>query len=88
MVNAGAIMVCSLIVNQGYTIEDLMDFYKRASDQPVVEIDNELYLDEKLTGYTNHALSSLMLANNAFPVKINAEETKRFTDDSLDFYFK
>lgn len=32
MVNAGAIMVCSLITHQGKNIKDLMDFYQRASD--------------------------------------------------------
>lgn len=87
MVNAGAIMICSLIVNQGFSIENLMEFYKRASDQDVVVVDEALYLDEKLTGYTNHALSSLMLANSAFPTRSCAEETKKFTDESLDLYF-
>jgi glutaminase len=33
MVNAGAIMVCSLIVNEGKNIDDLCEFYRRASDQ-------------------------------------------------------
>lgn len=65
-----------------------MDFYRRASDQKEVVVDQELYLDEKLTGYNNHALTSLMLANNAFPQKINAEEMKKFSDESLDLYFK
>lgn len=72
MVNTGAIMVCSLIVHQGKNIDDLMEFYKRASDQPNVVVDEELYQDEKLTGYTNHALTNLMLANNVFPRKSNA----------------
>lgn len=87
MVNAGAIMVCSLIIHQGKNIQDLMDFYKRASDQPVVRIDEELFLEEKLTGHNNHALTSLMLANGAFPIKPNHTETKKFADDSLDLYF-
>jgi len=41
-----------------------------------------------LTGYTNHALTNLMLANNVFPKKANATETKAFADESLDLYFK
>lgn len=49
-----------------------MEFYKAASDQPEVVYDEDLYLDEKLTGYTNHALTNLMLANNVFPKKANA----------------
>lgn len=88
MVNAGAIMVCSIIVHQGKTIEDLMEFYRRASDATHVKIDEELYREEKLTGYTNHALASLMLANKAFPQFACAEETMKFAETSLDLYFK
>lgn len=65
-----------------------MEFYSRASDQKEVAIDEELYLEEKLTGYTNNALTNLMLANNVFPKKSNAQETKSFSDESLDLYFK
>ena len=64
-----------------------MEFYRRASDAKSVVIDEELYKEEKLTGYTNHALTSLMLANKAFPQFACAEETKRFADTSLDLYF-
>jgi len=32
MVNAGAIMVSALITHQGRTIDDLMQFYQRASN--------------------------------------------------------
>ena len=41
-----------------------------------------------MTGHTNHALKSLMLANKAFPDKGSNEETKQLADDGLDFYFK
>ena len=44
-----------------------MAFFKKATGAEVVEIDEELYREEKATGYTNHALTSLMLANDAFP---------------------
>jgi glutaminase len=88
MVNAGAIMVSALITHQGKNINDLLEFYQRATNQKEVVIDYELYLDEKLTGYNNHALTSLMLANNAFPQKTNAEEMKKFSEESLDLYFK
>ena len=67
MVNAGAIMTCACIVNQGKGINDLIEFYKKATSTDVVEVDKELYVEEKETGYTNHALTSLMLANRAFP---------------------
>ena len=67
MVNAGAIMVCGLIRNLGKDINDIMSFYKVASSVEEIKLDTILYLEEKLTGYTNHALTSLMLANSAFP---------------------
>jgi glutaminase len=79
MVNAGAIMVCSLIVNQGKDINDLIEFYERASDCPAPVLDENLYQEEKLTGYNNHALTSLMLAKNCFPLKNGALETNKFT---------
>lgn len=67
MVNTGAIMICALIVQQGKNINDVREFFERASDcQPPI-LDENLYREEKLTGYTNHALTSLMLANKAFP---------------------
>jgi glutaminase len=67
MVNAGAIMVSALLVYHGKTIADLQEFYKRATNATSAEIDIPLYKEEALTGHTNHALKSLMLANNAFP---------------------
>lgn len=39
MVNAGAIMVCSLIIYQNKSLEDIIEFYQRASDTPKAEID-------------------------------------------------
>lgn len=39
-VNAGAIMVCSLIIKKGKNINDIMEFYKRATNAPVVEVDH------------------------------------------------
>jgi glutaminase len=40
-----------------------------------------------MTGTTNHALRSLMLANKAFPTKDTFEATKKLADDGLDWYF-
>lgn len=81
-------MVCALIVDKGFKIQDLLDFYQRASGQNEVVIDEPLFRDEKLTGYTNHALTSLMMANTAFPSRSTPEETKSFCEESLDFYFQ
>lgn len=67
MVNAGAIMVCALLVKENKDINDLMNFYKEATNAPEVTYDHNLYEEEKATGYNNHALTSLMLAKCAFP---------------------
>lgn len=40
-----------------------------------------------MTGTTNHALRSLMLANRAYPEKKTFEETKKLADDGLEWYF-
>ena len=69
MVNAGAIMVCTLLVNEGKTLEDFMEFYKKASNAKRADIDLPLYKEESLTGTTNHALRSLMLSKGAYPKK-------------------
>ena len=86
MINAGAIMVCALLVHKKKSLNDIKKFYKEMSNFEC-ELDEELYLEEKLTGYSNHALCSLMLANGAFPKKANAQEQKIFSEESLDLYF-
>jgi glutaminase len=87
MVNAGAIMVCTLLAHEGKTIEDFQNFYIRASSAQRADIDLPLYKEESLTGTTNHALRSLMLANLAYPQLENFEKTKKLADDGLDWHF-
>ena len=87
MVNAGAIMVTSLLVNEGKTVEDFQKFYKKSSSALRADIDLPLYKEESLTGHTNHALKSLMLAKGAYPKKDTYEAQKKLADDGLDFYF-
>jgi len=87
MVNAGAIMICTLLVNEGKTLEDFMEFYKKASNAKRADIDLPLYKEESLTGTTNHALRSLMLSKGAYPKKETFEATKKLADDGLDWYF-
>jgi glutaminase len=77
MVNAGAMMISTLLVNEGKTIEDLMDFYMRSSSSSRADIDLPLYKEEALTGSTNHALRSLMLSRGMYPVKPTFEQTKQ-----------
>jgi glutaminase len=87
MVNAGAIMISTLLVNEGKTIEDFQRFYCKASCAERADIDLPLYKDEAMTGNTNHALRSLMLAKGMYPKKTTYEETKKLADDGLDWYF-
>lgn len=87
MVNTGAIMVCTLLVNEGKTIEDIQNFYRRASNADRADIDLPLYKEESLTGNANHALRSLMLSLDAYPKKGNYSATKKQADDGLDWYF-
>jgi len=87
MINPGAIMTCTLLVNEGKILEDFMNFYKRASDAKRADIDLPLYKEESLTGTTNHALRSLMLSKGAYPKKETFEATKKLADDGLDWYF-
>ena len=42
MINAGAIMVCALLVRENKKIEDILEFYSRASSTPNIEVDYEL----------------------------------------------
>ena len=80
-------MISTLLVNEGKTIEDFQNFYKKASNSPRADIDLPLYKEEALTGCTNHALRSLMLSKGAYPKKENFEATKKLADDGLDWYF-
>lgn len=67
MVNSGAIMICTLLVNEGVTIEDFQDFYMAASSSNRADIDLPLYKEELMTATRNHALRSIMLAKNCYP---------------------
>jgi glutaminase len=87
MVNAGAIMVSTLLVNEGKTVKDFQQFYMRASSAVRADIDLPLYKEESMLGCTNHALRSLMLANDRYPQKESFEKTKKLADDGLDLYF-
>ncbi len=87
MVNAGAILVCTLLIDEGKHIEDFQEFYKQCSSAPRADIDLPLYKEEALTGTTNHALRSLMLSKKCYPQKATFAETKVLADQGLDWYF-
>lgn len=43
MVNAGAIMVCAVLVKEGKTLQDILDFYGRSCNADNLTIDEECY---------------------------------------------
>ncbi len=59
----------------------------RASSSERADVDVALYKEESLTGSTNHALKSLMLAKGVFPKKETFEKTIKLAEQGLDFYF-
>lgn len=84
MINAGAIMCCSLIKNQ-MNIADRFDYvfntWRRLCGYKNVSFNNAVYLSERQTADRNFALAYFMRENNAFPEKVNLTQT-------LEFYFQ
>ena len=66
-------MVCALLVKYNKKIEDLVDFYRLASNTKIIKINYNLAYEEKIVAHTNNALASLMLANNVFPKYENSK---------------
>ena len=60
MINAGAIVTTSLIFGetQERKLERILNFMRRATNNPHIGINEEIYLNEKATGDRNRALSS------------------------------
>ncbi|KAJ3393774.1 hypothetical protein HDU92_007519 [Lobulomyces angularis] len=84
MINAGAIMSCSLIKNSDPLHERfdyLMNKLKELSGNISWGFNNSVYLSEKITADSNFCLAYLMRKNQVFPKNTRLEET-------LDFYFQ
>ncbi|MBY0756581.1 glutaminase A [Clostridium sardiniense] len=81
MINAGAIVTTSLI--KGRTEEEklkkLIGFMKKATNNPNITINEEVYISEKLTGNRNRALAYFMKSSGILDG--NVEEV-------LDLYFR
>tara|TARA_B100001094_G_C18163564_1_gene790711 strand:- start:566 stop:1900 length:1335 start_codon:yes stop_codon:yes gene_type:complete len=84
LINAGAIMACSL-VKQGYNPDEryeyILDKWSSIVGQTNVGFDNAVYLSEKRTANRNYALAHLMMENNIFPENCDMERT-------LELYFQ
>ncbi|MDD6796394.1 MAG: glutaminase A [Clostridiaceae bacterium] len=81
MINAGAIVTTSLIY--GDSEEDklnrLISFIRKATDNPNININEEVYLSEKETGDRNRALAYFMKSNGMLEGNI---------EEILDLYFR
>ena len=84
MINAGAIMSCSLIrpdLNISDRFDYVLDIWKRLAGGSHVGFNNSIYLSEKQTADRNFALAYFMRESNSFPENTNMLEV-------LDFYFQ
>ncbi|MDC0666340.1 glutaminase A [Nannocystis radixulma] len=86
MINAGAIMCCSLLkredeINVADRFDLVMDTWRRLSGGTKVKFNNSVYLSERTTADRNFALGYFMREQQAFPASTDLLET-------LEFYFQ
>ena len=88
VINAGAIMVSSLIKPESEPaerFESIQDFYQElCGNVGKINYDNCVYLSEKQHAYRNISLGYYMLENNAFPKHVTSENLK----NHLNLYFQ
>ena len=83
LIDAGAIMVCSLIgqdLDESERFTKVTEMWGKLAGGKKVTYDNSVFLEERKNADTNHALAYLMKSKNAFPEKTNIK-------DVLEFYF-
>uniref|UniRef100_A0AAV2M8C9 glutaminase n=1 Tax=Knipowitschia caucasica TaxID=637954 RepID=A0AAV2M8C9_KNICA len=84
MVNAGAIVISSLIkphTNKAEKFDYVMEFVKRLAGQEYVGFSNATFQSEKETGDRNFAIGYYMKEKKCFPPGVDMI-------DALDFYFQ
>jgi glutaminase len=84
MINAGAIMSCSLISPDQPLEERLnkvINTWQRLAGNGTVSLNEDVYRSESTTAHRNRALSHYMMEKNAFPANTDLETT-------LQFYFQ
>ncbi len=81
MINAGAIVTTSLIYgeNEEDKFQRILNFIKRATNNPNIGLNEEVYISEKETGDRNRALAYFMKSNGMLEGNI---------EEILDLYFK
>lgn len=83
MINAGAIMVSSLLKPQladSARYNYIRDFWERLTAGSKINIDNSVFLSERKTAHNNFALGYMMQARNSFPEGTDLHS-------ALEFYF-
>ncbi|MEO0536744.1 MAG: glutaminase A [Cyanobacteria bacterium P01_A01_bin.123] len=84
MINAGAIMCCSLIrhdLPHADRFDYVLNHWSRLTGNDRITFNNAVYLSERETAHRNRALSHYMMETKAFPAWAELEET-------LEFYFQ
>ncbi|XP_069509790.1 glutaminase liver isoform, mitochondrial [Ambystoma mexicanum] len=84
MVNAGAIVICSLMkmsANKAEKFDYVMQFLKNMAGNEYVGFSNATLQSEKETGYRNYAISYYLKEKKCFPGGANMKA-------ALDFYFQ
>jgi len=81
MINAGAVAVCGLLVEQlgPGSFGELVELVRAAAQSGSVDVDEEVYLAEKETGHRNRALAYFL--KDLGVLRAGVEET-------LDYYFR
>ncbi len=84
MINAGAIMACSLVkpqLDMADRFDHVLDMWTQLSGNQQIGFNNSVYLSERQTADRNFALGYFMRENKSFP-----ENTALI--DTLEFYFQ
>ena len=84
MINAGAIMACSLLrpqLDMADRFDHVINTWKRLSGGKAISFNNSVYLSERETADRNFALGYFMKERKAFPENTNLINT-------LEFYFQ
>lgn len=81
MINAGAIVTTSLIYGKSKEekFERIIEFMRRATNNPNISLNEEVYESEKMTGDRNRSLAYFMKSNKILEGNV---------EDILDIYFK
>ncbi|XP_037078890.1 glutaminase kidney isoform, mitochondrial-like isoform X3 [Pollicipes pollicipes] len=88
MINAGAIIVCSLLqtlahkdMNLAERFDHVKQYFSRLAGDEYVGFNNAVFLSEREAADRNYALGFYMRENKCFPAKSNLREV-------MDFYFQ